>query len=62
MAISRPSFDLNRDGLIDVNDLHDWHAAPIDLNADRQADAADREYLERAVRWRERIDLESGRR
>ncbi|MCB9840570.1 MAG: ADP-ribosylglycohydrolase family protein [Phycisphaeraceae bacterium] len=62
IAVARQTFDLNADDSIDVHDLYDWHAAPIDLNADRQADAADREYLERAVRWRERIDLESGRR
>ena len=58
MGDSGRSFDLNGNGVIDVDDLHDWHATPIDLNADGQANAADREYLERAVRWRERTDME----
>lgn len=47
------SFDLNDDGVLTVDDLYAWEAAPRDLLADGVPDAADRAYLTRAVRWGE---------
>lgn len=65
-AIVRPTFDLNADGVVDVEDLYTWHQstdnALRDLDADGDVDLADREYLEAAVRWMERTDMEAGRR
>ena len=64
--VTRPSFDLNADGLVDAEDLHWWHhstdLAARDLDADGDADTDDRAYLEAAVRWLERADMEAGRR
>ena len=51
---------------MDVEDLHAWHRstdlAARDLDADGDADPDDRAYLEAAVRWLERVDMEAGRR
>lgn len=47
------TFDLNADGVLTADDLYAWEAAPIDLTADGQANAEDRAYLTRAVRWGE---------
>lgn len=47
------SYDLNQDGRVDIEDLIDWVAAPIDLNGDDAADVHDAELLRDAVRWGE---------
>jgi hypothetical protein len=63
---SRPGFDLNANGELDVEDLYTWHALGADAGADIDAsgvvDGHDREYLEAVVRWLERQDMEAGRR
>jgi hypothetical protein len=63
---TRPSFDLNADTIVDVEDLYTWHAStdPVltDLNADGSVDTSDREYLEAAVRWMEQSDITANRR
>lgn len=65
-GLSRPGFDLNADGELDVEDLYTWHALGADPDADLDAsgivDGHDREYLEAVVRWLERQDMEAGRR
>lgn len=65
-TISRPDFDLNEDGVVDVEDLYTWHAStdPVvrDLDGDGIVDGSDREYLEALVRWMEQRDMEAGRR
>lgn len=55
------TFDLDADGVLGIDDLHHWHEHPSDLNADALADAADREYLEAALRWGEALDMASQR-
>jgi hypothetical protein len=55
------SFDLNHDDVLSIEDLHAWWASPSDLDGDGVADAADRQYLERAIRWNERSDMLAGR-
>lgn len=65
-TVSRPDFDLNEDGVVDVEDLYTWHAStdPVvrDLDGDGIVDGTDREYLEALVRWMEQRDMEAGRR
>ena len=58
----RRTFDLDGDGVIGVDDLYFWHEAPVDLDGDADADGADREYLEAAIRWGEAVDMLGGRR
>lgn len=64
--ITRPTFDLNDDGVVDVEDLYTWHAStdPVlrDMDGDGGVDGSDREYLEAIVRWMEQKDMEAGRR
>lgn len=48
-----PTFDVNGDGRVDLDDLHAQNQTPIDLDRDGDADAADLAYLERALRWME---------
>lgn len=48
-----PSYDLNADGEIDVEDLYHWMVGPIDLNADGATDVLDAELLRHAIRWGE---------
>lgn len=64
--ITRPSFDLNTDGTVNVEDLYTWHASTDsilrDLDGDGDVDGSDREYLEAVVRWMEQRDMEAGRR
>ncbi|MFG0326436.1 MAG: ADP-ribosylglycohydrolase family protein [Phycisphaerales bacterium JB037] len=54
--------DLNRDGLVGVEDLYRWHRDPVDLTGDAAADGADLDRLMRAVRWQELEDMTAGRR
>lgn len=49
-----PSLDLHADGVIDIEDLHAWERAPVDVTMDSVIDAEDRAALLRAVRWGER--------
>ncbi len=64
--VTRPSFDLNGDCAVDVEDLHTWHTttdtALRDLDASGSVDDSDRAYLEAVVRWLEARDMEAGRR
>lgn len=48
-------FDLSVDGAIDAEDLYRFFDLPRDLNRDAAADATDAAYLQRAVRWGERV-------
>lgn len=58
----RPSWDVNADGRVDVDDLYAQFAAPADLNADGRIDAYDRDGLVAAVRRAETVRNASGRR
>ncbi len=55
------TWDSNRDGVRNVEDLYAWHAAPADLTGDGVVDPHDRVYQEAAVRWREWKDMTNGR-
>ncbi len=56
------TFDVNRDGRLDAEDLREFGAIPADLDGDGSVGAGDVEYLQAAVRWREMGDLLGGRR
>lgn len=47
------TWDINNDGVVDVDDLYDLNDHPADINGDGVIDAADAAELEKAVRWRE---------
>lgn len=53
-------YDLNGDGVADVEDLYEWSAGPVDLSGDGVADGVDRAVLARWLRWRERDELMGG--
>jgi hypothetical protein len=48
-----PTFDVNGDGRVDVEDVHTQNRTPVDVDRNGVIDAADLAYLERAVRWQE---------
>ncbi len=52
-VVAMPTFDLNHDGSITIDDLYAWTLAPVDLNADGIVDARDLHYLEQAIRFGE---------
>ncbi|QOJ00344.1 MAG: ADP-ribosylglycohydrolase family protein [Phycisphaeraceae bacterium] len=52
-TLPRSTFDLNGDGVVDVDDLHRFHTHPVDLDGDGAVTPADRRYLVNAVRWEE---------
>lgn len=56
-----PTYDLDADGRVDVEDLYQWGADPVDLNGDDSADEHDRAILAQIVRWMERHGMMSGR-
>lgn len=58
-ALSR--YDVNGDGVVDVEDLYAQAGSPTDINGDGVADADDTRQLERFVRFNERADLRGGR-
>lgn len=45
-----PTFDLDHNGALSIDDLYAWVAAPMDLNGDGHADEPDLLYLEAALR------------
>ncbi|MBX3364953.1 MAG: ADP-ribosylglycohydrolase family protein [Phycisphaeraceae bacterium] len=55
-------YDLNGDGLVDIEDLYSWHRNPVDLTGDGVIDDHDKEVLEQAVRWKELQDMTGRRR
>jgi hypothetical protein len=65
-ATIRPTFeqvmDLNTDGLVNVDDLHTAHEAPVDLDGDGAANSRDVAYLEAYLRWNELADMNNQRR
>jgi len=56
------TWDINNDGLVDVDDLYDFDEQPADIDGDGDTDSADYAELERAVRWRELELLRGSRR
>ncbi|MHA7811906.1 MAG: ADP-ribosylglycohydrolase family protein [Phycisphaerales bacterium] len=55
------TWDINNDGLVDIDDLYDFDEQPADIDGDGDTDSDDYAELERAVRWRE-LDLLRGSR
>lgn len=57
----RPSpwatFDLDLDGVVDIEDLYFWRDHAIDLDGDGSATREDYVFLEAAARWREIDDM-----
>lgn len=45
-----PRGDVNRDGVADIDDLHDWTKNPVDLNCDGAADQIDMDIIIEAIR------------
>jgi hypothetical protein len=60
VATAWPTFDVNGDGRVDVEDMHTQNQTPTDVDRNGVIDAADLTYLEQAVRWRE-IDTMTAR-
>ncbi len=58
----RNGFDLNLDGVVDVDDLSKWHLDPVDWNADGVIDAEDRRVQETPIRWGETEEMSFPRR
>ena len=56
------TWDINHDGIVDLEDLHDFSDHPVDLDNDGDTDADDYTQLERAVRWRELDEIRGSRR
>ena len=48
-----PTFDVNSDGRVDVDDLHSQTQAPQDVDRNGIINAADLDFLVQAVRWQE---------
>ena len=56
-----PSFDIDGDGQIDIDDLHAFFAGSgVDFDGDGAADGQDARYLQAAVRWGERAAMSEG--
>ncbi len=55
------TWDINDDGVVNVDDLYDYNKKPADLNDDGVVDSLDVSILEQAVRWRE-LELLTGNR
>ena len=51
--MSTPTFDLNHDGTVTIDDLYAWALAPVDLNGDGIANERDQHELEQAIRFGE---------
>ncbi|MFG0312770.1 MAG: ADP-ribosylglycohydrolase family protein [Phycisphaerales bacterium] len=56
------TWDINNDGVVNIDDLHDFDGQPADIDGDGDADSADYAELERAVRWRELEEITGTRR
>jgi len=54
-------YDLNADGVLDVEDLYHWHNNPSDLTGETVIDNRDRRALQRAIRHGEGEDMVEGR-
>lgn len=57
-----PDTDVNRDGVVDIEDLYRQTQSPIDVNRDGKIDAADTARLESVLRANEIQDMSAGRR
>lgn len=55
------TWDINKDGMVDIDDLYDFNRFPTDLDDDGSADQTDADILEQAIRWRE-LELFTGTR
>jgi hypothetical protein len=55
------SEDIDGDGDLDVDDLHAWERAPVDLNRDGMADDADRRLLTETLRGAIQQTFDAGR-
>jgi ADP-ribosylglycohydrolase len=53
--VERPEYgwDINQDGVVDVEDLYSFNDSPIDMNQDGMIEDIDKKLLEQAVRWME---------
>jgi hypothetical protein len=54
---SHPSFDVDANGTVGVDDIYRWHLEPVDFLGDGDAGRDDLRYLLAAVRWRELEDM-----
>lgn len=57
-----PDTDVNRDGVVDIEDLYKQNQSPIDVNRSGKIDGADLAALEAVLRANELQDMSAGRR
>jgi hypothetical protein len=58
---ANPDYDVNNDGLVNIEDLHAWHAAATDVDGNGGVDAADAVALRVHLREGEVADTTVGR-
>jgi hypothetical protein len=55
-------YDVNNDGLVDIEDLYSWHALATDVNGNGVINGTDRDALVAELRRVETADVTAGRR
>lgn len=61
-VVAAPDYDVDNDGLVDIEDLYRWYAGPTDVDGSGVIDAADAVALQTVLRSNEVADLTAGRR
>lgn len=61
-VVAQPDYDVNNDGLVNIEDLYRWYSGPMDVDGSGAIDAADAVALQTELRANEVADITSGRR
>ncbi len=61
-VVAQPDYDVNNDGLVNIEDLYRWYSGPTDVDGSGAIDAADAVALQTELRANEVADMISGRR
>lgn len=59
-ALPFPTYDVNGDGAVNVEDVYAWHAEPRDVDGDGSASPADARLVSEAARWDETARMAHG--